>query len=103
MTTLPVVLDDELDAALEAACARQGLSKADLVTNIVRRYVETERLKRTSDDPDLEALYQQLAAEDVALAEEGLAAYRDMLDQADQPFSPPAPSWATVRCHRGED
>jgi hypothetical protein len=85
MKRLPLVLDDELDAALDAVCARQGLNKADLVTGIVRKYVETEQLRQTLQDPDLAALYEQLAAEDVALAEEGMAAYRDILSEADQP------------------
>src|SRR5207244_859574 len=79
MKSLPVPLDDDLDAALEAVSAEQGRGKADLVVDIVRRYIETDRLRRTLEDPALVALYQQLAPEDKALAEEGLADYQRML------------------------
>jgi hypothetical protein len=85
MKTLPVKIDDELDAALEAVCAEQGLKKADLVIDIVRKYVETERLKRLLQDLSLVALYQQLADEDVSLAEEGLAEYPPILAASDEP------------------
>ena len=75
MKTLPVNLDDELDTALDAVSREQGVGKAELVVDIVRKYVEAERLKSTLQDPALIALYEQLAAEDVALAEEGMADY----------------------------
>jgi hypothetical protein len=84
MKPLPVKLDDELDAALEAVCVEQGRTKVDLVTDILRQYVETERLRRTLQDPTLVALYQQLEAEDAALAEQGIPEYRQMLEAADQ-------------------
>jgi metal-responsive CopG/Arc/MetJ family transcriptional regulator len=82
MKTLPVNMDDELDAALDMVCAEQGLKKADLVVDIVRKYVETERLKRALQDPSLAALYEQLADEDVSLAEEGMADYQQILEAA---------------------
>jgi len=85
MKTLPIKLDDELDAALEAVCAERGLTKHQLAADLLRRYVEAEQLKRTLQDPDLVALYQELASEDVALAEEGMAEYKQMLEAADQP------------------
>jgi len=90
MKSLPVPLDDELDAALEAVSAEQGRGKADLVVDIVRRYIETDRLRRTLEDPALVALYQRLAPEDQALAEEGLTEYQQMLAAADQ-LMPPGP------------
>jgi predicted transcriptional regulator len=83
MKTFPLRLDDELDAALEAVCKGLGRDKADVVTDIVRKYVETERVKHALRDPALVALYEQLAAEDVALAEEGMAEYRGMLEATD--------------------
>lgn len=85
MKTLSLRLDDELDAALEAVCKEQGRDKADVVTDIVRKYVETEHLKRALQDHALAELYQQLAAEDVALAEEGMAEYQRILEEADHP------------------
>lgn len=83
MKTFPLRLDDELDAALEVVCKGLGRDKADVVTDIVRKYVETERLKHALRDPALAALYEQLAAEDVALAEEGMAEYQGMLETTD--------------------
>lgn len=83
MKTVLLNLDDELDAALETVCAERGRDKTDVVREVVRKYVEVERLKRSLQDPSLAELYQQLAAEDVALAEEGMASYRQMLEEAD--------------------
>jgi metal-responsive CopG/Arc/MetJ family transcriptional regulator len=85
MKNLPVKIDDELDAALDVVCAEHGLKKTELVVDIVRKYVETERLKRALQDPSLAALYEQLAAEDVSLAEEGMADYQQILESADEP------------------
>lgn len=85
MKVLPLNMDDELDAALDAVSREQGTGKAELVIDIVRRYVAAERLKSTLQDPALVALYEQLAAEDLGLAEEGLADYAKMLQAADQP------------------
>jgi hypothetical protein len=84
MKTLALRLDDELDEALEAVCAEQGRDKIDVVTDIVRKFVEAERLKRSLQDPALAQLYQQLAAEDIALAEEGIAEYQQRLEETDR-------------------
>ena len=81
MRTIWLRLDDDLDAALEAVCAEQGRDKAEVVTDVVRKYVDRERLQRTLQDPTIAELYQQLAAEDVALAEEGMAEYQQMLEK----------------------
>ena len=85
MKTLPLNLDDELDTALDAVSREQGVGKAELVVDLVRKYVEAERLKSTLQDPALIALYEQLAAEDVGLAEEGITEYQRVLQTADQP------------------
>jgi predicted DNA-binding protein len=84
MKTLALRLDDELDAALEAVCAEQGRDKIDVVTDIVRKFVEAERLRRSLQDPALAELYQQLATEDIALAEEGMAEYQQRLEETDR-------------------
>jgi predicted DNA-binding protein len=84
MKTLALRLDDELDAALEAVCAEQGRDKVDVVTDIVRKFVEAEQLRHALQDPALAELYQQLAAEDVALAEEGMTEYQQILDETDR-------------------
>jgi predicted transcriptional regulator len=84
MKTLALRLDDELDAALEAVCAEQGRDKIDVITDIVCKFVEAERLRRSLQDPTLAELYQQLAAEDIALAEEGMAEYQQRLEETDR-------------------
>lgn len=85
MTTVVLNLDDELDAAVEALSTEQGCDKAILLTDIVRRYVQNERLRQELRDPELAKLYQELEAEDRALAEQGMGDYKRMLDEADRP------------------
>ncbi len=65
MKTLPVMLEDDVDAALETVLIRQ------------------KGLRRSLQDPALIALYEELAAEDVALAEAGMADYQQGLELAD--------------------
>jgi predicted transcriptional regulator len=77
MKTLPLKLDDDLDAALGAISAQQGQTKDELVTRLLRKYVETEELKRALQDPEL-------AAEDLALAEQGMAEYQRIRGAAEQ-------------------
>lgn len=83
MKTLRVQLVDELDAALEAVCKDQGRDKAEMVMDIVRKHMEAEQLRRTLQNPALAELYRQLAAEDVALAEDGMAEYQQLVKEAD--------------------
>jgi predicted DNA-binding protein len=84
MKTISLRIDDEVDAALAALCAEQGRNEAEVVADVLRRYVETERLKRMLEDPALAQLYEELAAEDRALAEEGMAEYQQTLQEADK-------------------
>ena len=83
MKTISLRIDDEVDAALAALCAEQGRNETEVVADVLRRYVETERLKRMLEDPALAQLYEELAAEDRALAEEGMAEYQQTLQEAD--------------------
>ena len=83
MKVITLSLDENVDAALEALCAAQGRDKIELVREVLSRYVEEERLKRSLQDPALARLYAELAAEDVALAEEGMAEYRRVTEAAD--------------------
>lgn len=83
MKTLPVVLEDDVDAALEDVSARQGRAKMDMAAEILRKYVQTERLRQSLQDTALIALYQELAAEDVEMAEAGMPDYQQGLEQAD--------------------
>ncbi len=84
MKTISLNVDDETDAALTAVCAERGRSKTELVADVLRKYLQSERLKRTLQDPALSKLYQELAGEDLALAEEGMSDYQRMLEQADK-------------------
>lgn len=84
MKTFSLTLDDELDALLEAVSAEKGRSKIEVLTEVVRRYAETEKLKRSLQNPKLAELYSELAAEDLKLAEEGMADYSQILEKADE-------------------
>ena len=84
MKSLSLDVDDQLDAALEAVSVGKGRAKADIITQVLRQYVQTERLRQSLQDPALVALYQELAEEDVQLAEEGMGDYQRMLTEADR-------------------
>jgi hypothetical protein len=47
-------------------------------------YIEEEQMRSNLQDPEIVDLYRELAEEDVALAEEGIAEYGRMLDEADR-------------------
>jgi predicted transcriptional regulator len=82
--TVTIVLDDELDAALEEICLEQGRTKGDLIVELLRKFVEDERLRFELNSSELAELYQALVNEDVALAEEGMADYHRMLKETDE-------------------
>jgi len=79
-----LAIPDELDEALEDVSARMGRDKAQVAGDVLRRYIRAEKLRYSLEDPSLAALYQELAAEDVALAEEGMADYAEALAAADR-------------------
>jgi CHASE3 domain sensor protein len=83
MKTLSLMVDDQLDAALEAVSSGKGRAKSDVITQVLHQYVQTERLRQSLQDPSLAALYEDLAAEDVQFSEEGMADYQRMLTEAD--------------------
>jgi len=82
--TVTIVLDDELDAALEEICLEQGRTKGDLIVELLRKFVEDERLRLDLNSSELAELYQALVNEDVTLAEEGMADYQRMLKETDE-------------------
>lgn len=84
MKTLPLVLDDDLDTALNVVSNDKGCAKADLAIEVLRSYVQKEKLRQTLQDPALMTLYQELAAEDVQLSEQGMAEYQQTLREADR-------------------
>ena len=83
MKAISLKLDDDVDAELEALCAAEGRDKSDVVTEVVRKYVETVRLRRALEDPALTRLYEELADDDAALADENIAEYGRLLKSAD--------------------
>lgn len=83
MKVIALALDDDVDTALDALCAAQGRHKGEVVNEVVRLYVVAARLLRALEDPTLTHLYEELAPEDVALADEGIAEYREFLKSAD--------------------
>jgi len=76
-------LDDDVDADLDELCVTEGRDKSEVVTDAVRKYVEAARLRRALEDPALTPLYAELADEDTALAEEGIAEYGRLLKSTD--------------------
>jgi len=83
LKSLSLVVDDQLDAALEAVSADKGQAKSDVITQVLHQYVQTERLRQALQDPSLVVLYEELAAEDVQFSEEEMADYQRMLSEAD--------------------
>ncbi len=84
MRTISLLLEDDLNSALEEVCGEQGRDKNEVLAEVLRRYVEAERLKRALSNLDLARLYGELVQEDNKLAEEGLTDYRQILGQADR-------------------
>ena len=50
----------------------------------LRKYLGAQRLKLAVQDPAVVQLYRELETEDLALAEEGMAEYQEILDRADK-------------------
>ena len=84
MITLSLNLDDDLNSALDQISTDQRCDKSSLVIHLLRQYVEGERLKRALQEPALAQLYEQLQEEDLQLADQGMAEYRQLLDEADR-------------------
>ena len=83
MTTIQVPLDDAVSAALETLCAEQRRDKEGIVSDLVNRFVAAEQARRTLQNPDLVALYEELADEDLLLAEAGMSDYSRLLNEVD--------------------
>jgi hypothetical protein len=83
MKVITFSLDDELNATLEELCALRRLEKQQVIADVLRKYLATERLSVSLRDPALVSEYQELVPEDVALAEEGMAEYQKMMRKAD--------------------
>jgi predicted transcriptional regulator len=66
MKTISLRIDDEIDAALASLCAEQGRNETEV------------------QDPALAQLYEELAAEDQALAEESMSEYQQTLRESDE-------------------
>lgn len=84
MRTVVLTIEDEIDDDLDVVCAERGRGKEGLIADIVRGYVRAERLRRALGSPELVALYSELADEDAALAEQGMADFARTLLEADE-------------------
>ena len=62
---------------------RQGRDKVTLVTELLQRYVEAERLREALLAPQLIELHFQLADEGAYMAEEGMDEYHKGLADID--------------------
>lgn len=83
MKNLTVCLDDELDTALEALCTEEGRQRGEFESEVLRQFVERERLARQVQDPAWQAVYREVEQEELAMAEEGMAEYAERLRQLD--------------------
>jgi metal-responsive CopG/Arc/MetJ family transcriptional regulator len=82
MVTLTI--DEALDAELERVSTRKGRTKDEVVADVLRQYVQSEQRRQLQIDPALISLYNQLADEDIALAETGMNDYARHLAEADK-------------------
>jgi predicted transcriptional regulator len=82
MSTFTIRLDDGLAAELTQLCRSQQRDRDTLLTDLVRKYVEAEKLRKALTDSSLAAEYANLADEDVALAEQGMDEYEKNLREA---------------------
>src|SRR5205823_6188316 len=85
MATMAFDLTDEEVEALETASNSRGCNRAALVRDLVQRFLRTEQLRHAVESEGPAALYDdEMAAEDVALAEEGMDDYARLLREADE-------------------
>lgn len=85
MKTIALELEDTLASQFARACHTEGHAEREVAAGLFRRYLDVEQMRRSLAAHRLPKLYESLAAEDVALAESGLADYQRGLTQADQP------------------
>ena len=79
-----LAIDEALDRQLEIVSAWKGRAKSDVIVEVLRHYVQTEKRKQQLLDPALTALYSQLADEDVALAGSDIEGYAKQLEDAER-------------------
>lgn len=82
--TLVLTLDEDLDAALEKICTERGQTKNELISDLLRQFVASEQFRLRLLNPQIVEQYQTLAEEDIALAEEGMAEYQQLLKETDE-------------------
>ncbi len=85
MVPISIELDDESHALLLAVCAKQGRDPADLLGDLLRRYLAATQGQQGRPGAAVAPLDPDLAAEAAALAEAGMGDYHDLLRRADEP------------------
>lgn len=89
MKAVTIHIEEELFAALEEICSWKEQDESQVFTDALIKYVETEQLKRSLQEKDnhiglsLLKLYEELVAEDIELAEQGITDYQKMLEEVD--------------------
>jgi len=83
MKAVTIHIEEELFNTLEEICDWKGQNESQVFIDALRKYVEAERLKRSLEETALIKLYEELAAEDIELAEQGITDYQKMLREAD--------------------
>ncbi|HEY3265625.1 MAG TPA: hypothetical protein VGM37_01765, partial [Armatimonadota bacterium] len=68
---------------LEALSAETSRNPSEIAAEATRLYVGGDRLRRILRNPSVRALYDELAKEDAALAEEGIGEYLGLVTDAD--------------------
>ena len=85
MTTIALELDEPLASQFSRACREEGHGEGEVATALLRRYLNVAQLRQGLTEHRLAALYESLAAEDVALAEAGMADFQNGLRGNDEP------------------
>ena len=84
MRTLAVELEDGIATALDKLAKGRGCAPAEIAADAVRRIVEQEQLRDFMQNPSNQQLIRELDEENVAMAEEGMAEYAEILRKADE-------------------
>ena len=85
MKTIALELEDSVASQFAQVCRSEGHGEGEVAAGLFRRYLDVVRLRHNLAEKRMAKLYETLAAEDVALAESGLADYQRGLAQTDQP------------------
>ena len=84
MPVFSILLEDDVLIRLKAFSGESRRDTSEIVAEAIRRYLGEDPARRTLDAPSLRVLYEELAAEDLALSEAGIGEYMAMVSDADR-------------------